>query len=196
MNAPGILQALEPVVEAFEGLGIRYQIGGSVASSAYGIARATLDVDLVADLNELPIHSFVEALRDAYYIDEDRVSDAVRRRSSFNVIHLATMIKIDVFVLKSRPYDRVAFGRARMENLGEDEATRRYYVASPEDVILNKLDWYRQGGGVSERQWNDVLGILKVQQSSLDREYLRHWAEELGLPDLLQRALQDSGLNP
>jgi hypothetical protein len=166
-----------------------------VASSAYGIARATLDVDLVADLNELPIHSFVEALRDAYYIDEDRVSDAVRRRSSFNVIHLATMIKIDVFVLKSRPYDRVAFGRARMENLSEDEATRRYYVASPEDVILNKLDWYRLGGGVSERQWNDVLGILKVQHLSLDVVYLRHWAEALGLSELLRRALQDSGIS-
>ncbi len=103
MNAPGILQALEPVVQAFEELGIRYQIGGSVASSAYGIARATLDVDLLADLNELHIHSLVHALHNAYYIDEDRVRDAVLRRASFNVIHLETMIKVDVFVLKSRP---------------------------------------------------------------------------------------------
>ena len=194
MNAPSILQALDPVVRAFEELGIPYQIGGSVASSAYGIARATLDVDLVADLSDLHINALVQALHDAYYIDEDRVRDAVSRRGSFNVIHLETMIKVDVFVLKSRPYDRAAFARGRLERLSEDEATRPHYLAAPEDVVLNKLDWYRQGGGVSDRQWNDVLGVLKVQQFSLDLAYLRHWAEALALSDLLQRALQESGL--
>jgi predicted nucleotidyltransferase len=195
MNVPGILQALEPVVQVFEDLGIRYQIGGSVASSAYGIARATLDVDLVADLQELHIPSLVHALHHAYYIDEVRVRDAVCRRSSFNVIHLETMIKVDVFVLKSRPYDTAAFARGRMEHLSEDEGVRLHCLASPEDVVLNKLDWYRQGGCVSDRQWNDVLGILKVQQLSLDMEYLRHWAEALGLSELLRRALRDSGIS-
>jgi hypothetical protein len=197
VNAPSILQALEPVVQAFEALGIGYQIGGSIASSAYGIARATLDVDLVADLNGNQIRPLVDRLLDAYYVDEERVRDAVARRSSFNVIHLESMLKIDVFVLKSRLYDRVAFARARMQNLGEAELPRHhYYVASPEDVILNKLDWYRQGGCVSERQWNDVLGILKVQQYSLDIEYMQRWADALGLSDLLLRALRDSGMDP
>jgi hypothetical protein len=194
MNSPGILQALEPVIEAFEQLGIRYQIAGSVASSAYGIARSTLDVDVVADLNEQHVEPLVRALHHAYYLDEDRVRDAVCRRSSFNAIHLETMIKVDVFALKSRPYDIAAFARSRPEHLGEDKATRLHYVASPEDVVLNKLDWYRQGGGVSDRQWNDVLGVLKVQQFSLDMEYLRHWAEALDFSDLLVRALRDSGL--
>jgi hypothetical protein len=195
VKGPEILQALEPVIRSFEALQIGYQIGGSVASSAYGVARATLDVDLVADLNAHQIGPLVECLQGNYYVDEDRVRDAVARRSSFNLIHLESMLKVDVFVLKSRAYDRVAFARARLESLEEGEGTRRYRISSPEDVILNKLDWYLQGGCVSERQWNDVLGVLKVQQSSLDSEYLQCWAGALGLRDLLLRALQDAGVS-
>jgi hypothetical protein len=194
MSAGNIFEALNVLVQAFEDLGIRYQIGGSVASSAYGIARATLDVDLVADLGENQILSFVYLIHDSYYVDEDRVRDAVARRSSFNIIHLESMIKVDVFILKMHPYDQAAFARARLEKLEEGKLSRQHYLASPEDVILNKLGWYRQGGCVSERQWNDVLGVLKVQQLSLDREYLRHWAKELNLVDLLLRALEDAGI--
>jgi hypothetical protein len=194
MSAGNIFEAMDAVIQAFEDLGIRYQIGGSVASSAYGIARATLDVDLVADLHENQIHSFIDLIHDSYYVDDDRVRDAVARRSSFNIIHLESMIKVDVFILKPHPYDQAAFARARVEKLEEGESNRQHYLASPEDVILNKLDWYRQGGRVSERQWNDVLGVLKVQQSSLDQKYLRRWAKELDLVDLLSRALADAGI--
>ena len=194
MNAGKIFLALDAVVQAFERLGIRYQIGGSVASSAYGIARATLDVDLVADLGENRIHPFMDLIREGFYVDEDRVRDAVARRSSFNLIHLESMIKVDVFILKLHPYDQAAFSRARLERLEESESGRQHYISSPEDVILNKLEWYRQGGGVSERQWNDVLGVLKVQQTALDREYLGRWAEELNLVNLLSRALADAGI--
>jgi hypothetical protein len=194
MSAGNIFEALDVVVQAFDDLGIRYQIGGSVASSAYGIARATLDVDLVADIGENQIHSLVGRIHGSYYVDEDRVRDAIARRTSFNIIHLESMIKVDVFILKLHPYDQAAFARARLENLEEGESSRRHYLSSPEDVILNKLGWYRQGGGVSERQWNDVLGVLKVQRSSLDRGYLNRWAEELNLVDLLSRALKDAGI--
>jgi hypothetical protein len=194
MSAGNIFEALDVVVQAFEDIGIRYQIGGSVASSAYGIARATLDVDLVADIGENQVYSFVDRIHASCYVDEDRVRDAIARRTSFNIIHLESMIKVDVFILKLHPYDQAAFARARLENLEEGESNRRHYLSSPEDVILNKLGWYRQGGCVSERQWNDVLGVLKVQQSSLDREYLRRWAEELNLLDLLLRARKDAGI--
>jgi hypothetical protein len=127
-------------------------------------------------------------------VDEDRVRDAVERRSSFNIIHLESMLKVDVFILKSHPYDQAAFSRARLEKLEEGESNRQHYLASPEDVILNKLEWYRQGGCISERQWNDVLGVLKVQQSSLDMEYLRRWAVALNLMDILSRTLADAGM--
>jgi hypothetical protein len=194
MTAGNIFEALEAVVRAFDALGIRYQIGGSIASSAYGIARATLDVDLVADISENQIRPFIDLIGDGYYVDGDRVRGAVAARSSFNIIHLESMIKVDVFILKPHPYDQAAFGRARLEKLEEGESSRQHFVASPEDVILTKLEWYRQGGCTSERQWNDVLGVLKVQQSALDLEYLRRWAEELDLVPLLAHAWTDAGI--
>jgi hypothetical protein len=194
MSSAAIRQALEPVIDAFEALGISYQIGGSVASSAYGIARATLVVDIVADLREQHVHDLAGRLQEQYYIDEERVREAVRHRSSFNAIHLRSMLKVDVFVLKGRSYDQIAFSRARKDTIEESENLRQFFLASPEDLILNKLEWDRQGGEVSERQWNDVVGVLKVQQQALDFEYLQHWAAELGLTALLQRALCESGL--
>jgi len=192
---PLIFQALEPVIRTMEALGIPYQIVGSVASSAYGIARSTLDVDLTADMNESQVHPLVESLRAAYYIDEERVRDAATRCTSFNAIHLESMVKVDMFVLKSIAYDRAAFARRRRENLGENGAPRLLFIASPEDVILHKLDWYHQSGRASERQWKDVLGVIKVQHARLDMEYMQTWAETLGLTDLLLQALQDAGMS-
>jgi hypothetical protein len=194
MTPPRILQALAPVIQAFQEIGISYQIGGSIASSAYGIARSTIDVDILADISAFHIRQLIVALRGPYYIDEDRVRDAVSRRSSLNMIHLKTMMKINIFLLKAQPYDQAAFARSRLECLTEEEEGRLFSFASPEDVILNKLDWYCLGGCVSERRWNDVLGIFKAQQSALDYEYLQHWAEALGLSELLKRARQDSDL--
>jgi len=194
MNEPLIFQALDPVIRALDALRIPYQIVGSVASSAYGIARTTLDVDLEADFRDSQVSPLIEQLQGAFYLDEDRVRDAVMRRSSFNVIHLESMVKIDIFLLKSKSYNQAAFARRRVETFGEDLPPRTLCIASPEDVILNKLDWYQEAGRISERQWTDVLGVLKVQQSSLDMEYLHVWAEKLGLADLLAQALRDAGI--
>jgi hypothetical protein len=192
-NPPDLLAALVPVVDTLDQLGRPYRIGGSVGSSTYGIARATLDIDLVADLHSGDEVPLAQLLRDAYYVDEAMMRDAIQRRSSFNVIHLATMIKVDVFTVGGRAYDREAFSRVRRQALEEAEGAREYCFASPEDLVLNKLDWYRQGGGVSERQWRDVIGVLKVQAESLDLPYLRRWARELGLEALLEQALSEAG---
>ncbi len=194
MNVSDIVQALLPVVDAFERLEVRYYIGGSVASSAQGIARATADVDLVADLALKHVSDFVSALEEAYYVSHDAVKEAVRRRASFNVIHLETMLKVDVFVLKHGSYERLAFQRRIQDTIDESENSPRFYLASAEDIILNKLDWYRKGGGVSERQWLDVVGVMKVQGDRLDFNYLRTWASRLGLSSLLTRALNDADL--
>ena len=195
MDTPDILTAAGPVAEAFENLGIHYYIGGSVASSVYGIARSTMDVDMVSNLKPKHVRSLVTMLESSYYIDEDMILAAIRSGSSFNLIHLETMLKIDVFIVKNEPYDIEAFKRRRRDTLNEENETVEFYLASPEDIILNKLGWYRLGGGVSERQWNDVLGVLKVQRESLDKSYLRFWAMELKLKDLLEKAFQDSGIS-
>lgn len=195
MRNPDILTAAEPVVEAFEKLGILYCIGGSVASSAYGIPRSTMDVDMVADLKTVHVRSFVRMLESSYYIDENMILDAIGRRSSFNIIHLETMLKIDIFVARNSPYDIETFKRRRRDTLDEEQKSAEFYLVSPEDIILNKLVWFRLGGGVSDRQWSDVLGVLKVQKNLLDDNYLKYWASELKVEDLLEKAFQDSDIN-
>jgi hypothetical protein len=192
MNVPDILAATTPVVEALEQLEVPYHIGGSVASSLNGIPRLTIDVDLVTNLKLEHVRPLVRLLEAEYYIDEDAVRDAVKRRSSFNVIHLESILKIDVFVAKSRVFDQEEFRRVRLKTL--EGSDRPFYVASPEGTVLNKLEWYRMGGEVSDRQWNDILGVLKVQGTNLDMAYLQRWAAALKVSDLLERALVDAGL--
>jgi hypothetical protein len=191
-NVPDILAAITPIVEALEELGIPYHIGGSVASSLYGLPRLTIDADLVADIRMKHVRPLVEQLETDYYIDEDMIRDAIRRQSSFNVIHQDTILKVDIFIPKSRLFDQEELRKIRQEVLSE--GTRPFNIASPEGTILNKLEWYRMGGEVSDRQWNDILGVLKVQGTNLDIAYLRHWAANLNVTDLLERAFVDAGL--
>lgn len=188
MTAPDLLLALGPVLEALRALGVRHYVGGSIASSAHGVPRASIDADLVAELGPRHAAPLAAALRDSYYVSEERVQDAVSRRGSFNVIHLETMVKVDVFVSRDRPFDRRAFDRARVADPG---AGGEIPVSSAEDTILAKLEWFRSGGEVSERQWGDVLGVLRVAVG-LDETYLRRGAAELGVADLLARALAEA----
>jgi hypothetical protein len=193
MNIDEILVAVHPVLAAFEKLGVTYYLGGSVVSSTFGIPRATFDVDVIADLRLEHVQSLVRLLEQEYYIDADMIQDAIRNRASFNVLYLDSMLKVDVFIQKVRPFDVEESLRTRPEILQKGD--RAYPVASPEDIILHKLEWYRMGNEVAERQWGDILGVLKVKGNSLDREYLQKWAAQLQVTDLLERALKESGLN-
>ena len=192
MNTPDILTATTPIIDTLEQLAVTYHIGGSVASSINGIPRLTIDIDLVADLRLEHVRPLVKQIEESYYIDADTVRDAIRRKSSFNAIHLDTMLKVDVFIPKSRLFDQEELRRVQLKTL--EGGGRPFYVASPEDTILNKLEWYRMGGEVSDRQWNDILGVLKVQGTNLDMTYLQRWAPALKVTDLLERALVDAGL--
>lgn len=189
MSGERVLAALGPVVDAFERLGIPYHIGGSVATSTFGEARSTLDVDVVAPIREDHAVPLAAALRGDYYAEEELIRDAARHRSSFNVIFLPQYFKIDVFVVKETAYAKAAFSRYLPARLVGAGSTREFRFATPEDVVLHKLDWYRQGGECSERQWSDVLGVLRVQATRLDRAYMREWSSRLGVDDLLAKAL-------
>ena len=181
------------VTQTLERLEVPYFIAGSFASNVHGFYRATADADLVADLKLHHIEPFAEALHGEFYLAVEAIRDAVMRRASFNVIHLDTAQKVDVFLLKREFYPLSEMERRCRKRLAP-EAAEQAWFASAEDTILAKLDWYRRGGGVSDRQWGDVTGVLKVQAPTLDRDYLRHWAGELALTDLLNRALEESGL--
>jgi hypothetical protein len=193
MKTPDILSALTPVIEAFEQLSIPYYIGGSVASSIYGMARATMDVDVVADINRNHVPKLKEKLDEKYYIDEDMIFGAINNSSSFNLIHLETAIKIDVFIYRDEPHQRKAIER-KVKDKFDDEFDFEYYFSAPEDIIIAKLQWFEQGNRISERQWLDILGVIKVQGEKLDIRYLKTWTQELGLFELLEKALNESGI--
>lgn len=183
-----IKDAIDPVVSAFEQLAIPYYIGGSIASSAFGVPRATLDIDLVAIIMRRQVKPLAAYLQDKYYLDPDQIILAIKKKSSFNLIHLASMIKVDVFIMKDREYDLESFSRIKADTLIEGDS-RKYFLAAPEDIILNKLEWFRLGGEISDRQWGDILGVMRVQGESLDMKYLRSWAQKLALSDFLKKAL-------
>ncbi|MBO0791578.1 MAG: hypothetical protein J2P36_11600 [Ktedonobacteraceae bacterium] len=147
MNTPEIVRTLLPIVEVLEQLGVSYHLGGSVASSLHGIARPTLDIDLVADLQLFRVHLFVQRLGATYYVSEDAVRDAIRRRASFNVISNDLFMKVDIFIPKAHAFDQDAFRDVRQGIL--ERSGRAFSIASPETTILHKLEWFKMGGGVS-----------------------------------------------
>ena len=179
------------VIETLDRLDVPYLIGGSLASTVHGLVRTTQDADLVAILRPEQAVPLVQALGDAFYAGLEAIQEAIRQRSSFNLIHLETMFKVDIFVSKQRPFDQAQFERRTAQTVAI-EPQRTAYIASAEDTVLTKLEWYRLGGGVSERQWRDVLGVLKVQGNRLDRAYLQRWAVELSVDDLLQKAVTEA----
>ena len=181
------------LVSGLEELGLDYVVGGSVASSVHGIPRATQDIDIVVVLWGKDVDGFVKRFESSFYVDRDMVMDAIKRRASFNIIHLATMYKVDVFVADRSDLVREELSRRLAVELGEPPRT--VWVCSAEDIVLQKLDWYELGNRISERQWLDVQGILKVQGAKLDLSYLRRWADAKGLSDLLKKALQEAGLS-
>ena len=178
------------VTGIFEKLGVPYLIGGSLASTLYGMVRTTQDSDIVAEMRLEHLQPFVSALQDEFYIDEEMIADAIQHNSSFNIIHRESMFKVDVFIPRPRAFLQSQLARAQRQTFTFETALPvSAKFASPEDTILSKLEWYRMGGEVSERQWRDILGVLKTRAGELDLAYLRKWAIELKVDDLLERAL-------
>jgi len=171
-----------------DALQVLHTIGGSIASSFAGEPRATVDIDIVAALEERHVEALVAALSAEYYVDADALRRAVRNRASVNLVHQATQLKVDLFVAGGTPLDARQLARRQAVEFPDG---RRLYVHPPEDILLQKLRWYRRGGEVSDRQWRDIVAIVRVQGGRLDLEYLRECAGLVGVSDLLDRALAD-----
>lgn len=182
--------AFEPLRSALERAGIRYAIGGSWASTAFGQARFTNDVDILADVTEENIERFLDSLPNTFYVDGEEALTAIRHGRSFNAIYMPMAFKFDFF-------PAAAFA------LGTEELDRAIYLSdtelakapapfvTPEDILLAKLFWFRSGGEASEMQWRDVQGIARTRANTLDRLYLRRAALKLGVGDLLERVLKE-----
>ena len=180
------------LLQVLDLLEIHYLVGGSVASSLHGVWRATGDIDIVALVRSEHIEPLVEELHREFYADAGQIRTAIDAGRPFNLIHLPTSYKFDIFPLTADRYQQVQFGRRRFEQakVFGTEAIE-FAVTTAEDVILSKLRWYRLGGERSDQQWNDVLGVIAVQGDRLDLGYLREWAQYLNVNDLLDRVLAE-----
>jgi hypothetical protein len=184
-----MVAALKPVAEALSLLRIPYYVGGSVASSYHGAVRSTMDIDIVCQMREEQIGPFVSQFNDAFYVSEPAIRQAVRRRSCFNLIHFETSFKVDIFISRERPFDQICMDRAVEAKLGGDTGFVIVPMATVEDSIISKLDWYRLTDETSERQWDDVSRLVRLTGSALDRGYLARSAQMVGVSDLLLRLL-------
>ncbi len=187
------LDVLLDVAAKLSNLKIPYMVGGSFAGSYYGFARNTQDADFIVSMKLEDVDGFVNAFSQNFYLDRATIEGALRRRTSFNIIHFHLSFKVDFFMLRPESFQQESFSRRQPTRM-DPEQEAETFLQTAEDTVLSKLDWYRQGGGVSEQQWRDVIGILKVQAGRLDMKYLDRWARELGVLDLLTRALSDSGI--
>jgi hypothetical protein len=176
------------VTRTMDELGIVHTVGGSIAASFAGEPRSTIDIDVVAAISEPQIPALVSALAGEFYVDEASLRRAVRERTGTNLIHDATQIKVDIFIAGGTPLDEQQLQRRRAVNVG---LGRTLHVHPPEDILLQKLRWYHRGGRVSDRQWRDILGIIRVQGENLDLDYARTHAPALDVADLLARALDE-----
>lgn len=184
------VSVLTQVAATLDRLGIQYVLVGSFASSIHGMYRATADIDILADVKAAQVQPLLEILQTNFYVDEHAVRDAVSRHSSFNAIHLDSVFKVDIFIAKNDEFAQSQLQRRQLRRFSDNNA--QVYVASAEDTVLAKLKWYRSGAEVSRNQWTDVVGILGIHRTDLDTNYLRIWAEKLGLTDMLEKALAES----
>ena len=183
-----LIDALSPVVAAFNDLKIPHYVGGSIASSYHGATRSTMDVDLVCEMLEAQIPEFLARIDNRFYVSELAVRQAVKSKSCFNLIHLPTSFKVDIFVSRERHFDIDCMRRASVATLG-DSKTVEVPIATAEDIIICKLEWYRLTNETSERQWDDVSRLLRLLGDTADKVYLKRAADSVGVSDLLVRLI-------
>lgn len=184
-------KVLSLVADVLEHQRITYVLVGSFASSIHGMYRSTADIDIVADIKPEQVVPLLDALQGSFYVDEQAVREAIDRQQSFNAIHFDSVFKIDIFIPKSDEFSRKQIERRELRKLAPD-LEQMIYVATAEDTILAKLRWYDSGGRVSTNQWTDVVGIIGASATTLELDYLNHWADKLGLSELLDKAFMET----
>jgi hypothetical protein len=188
-----LAEAFAALLAILDRMEIPYEVGGSVASSAHGIPRTTLDVDLVVDLKPEQIKDFAAELQQHFYADAEQIRAAFARGRAANVIHLGSVWKFDLFPLRSDEYSQTEFSRRAFRQIGIGSGeSLECSLASVEDTILRKLEWHRAGGEASERQWNDLRGVTRAAADRLDLDYLRRWAKYLEVSDPLEKLLGEA----
>jgi len=185
------IQITQLIARTFLRFNIDYMIAGSLASSLHGIPRATHDVDIVADIKLHHVEELTGALKNDFYVDKDLIKQAIKQSSSFNVIHLETMFKIDIFIPGDDPNSKTEMERRQSYQISET-SNIELFIASAEDIIIRKLQWFELSNRISDRQWEDVIGVLSVKKDQLDYDYLEDAATQRKVKELLKLALQEA----
>lgn len=193
MNEAVEIRVLKEFSTILDALDIMYAIGGSIASSVYGQVRFTQDADVMVEAFSSKASAFYEKVKALFYISQEAMQHALQSGTSFNIIHLETAFKIDIFISTASPFDCQVLSRAGKIQLGQTEKETFRFVSS-EDIILLKMLWYEKGQRVSEKQWNDILGVITTQKQKLNVDYLNEWATRLSVRQLLEKALIQSEL--
>ncbi len=184
-----VFEKLLAILDRFK---IPYLVVGSVASGSYGLPRQTNDIDIVADFAKANLREFFHLLKEDFYVDGETAMEAIRQGRPFNAIHLKGAFKFDFFPASAGGFSQSELRRRRYTVSAMPGLTNiEFAISSPEDTILAKMVWFRRGGETSDRQWHDILGVLRVQMASLDQDYLSHWAAQLNVTDLLHKATKD-----
>jgi hypothetical protein len=175
-----LIDLLKYLVCVLDDLGLKYFVTGSTATIFYGEPRFTNDIDVVVDLSDLQVADFCRRFPDSeFYLSESAAREAVRRKTQFNIIHPSSGLKVDCIVPEASPFNRSRFERSKVVRPAEDFEAR---FTSPEDAIIKKLDFYRQGS--SEKHLRDIAGILKISRDQLDLAYITGWTQQMGLGEL------------
>lgn len=181
-------ELLRRAVETLEQAGIEYMMSGSLVSSLQGEPRSTNDIDLVVAIKSETVPELLAAFPPPkFYLNEHSITQAMERKGCFNLIDVMSGDKVDFWMLTGDPFDQSRFSRKYIEEVME----MRVVVSSPEDTILAKLRWAKMSGG-SEKQFTDALRVYEVQFAKLDMDYLKSWAEKLGVKSLLQRLQEEA----
>lgn len=176
----GLFELLQKVVDVLERLEIPYLITGSVAAMAFGEPRLTNDIDIIAAIDEKHVKDLVMGFPpDEFYISEEMIREAIRRRGQFNIIHPASGIKVDVIMKQDTPFDDSRFARLHRIHPAESYLAN---FAAPEDVIIKKMEYYKAGG--SEKHLRDIAGILKISGEMVNWDYITEWATRLDLTEV------------
>jgi hypothetical protein len=185
----GPYELLQRIVEVLERLDIPYLVTGSVAAMAYGEPRLTNDIDIVAAIEGRHINGLMAAFpSDEFYVSEEAIGEAIRRRTQFNIIHPSSGLKVDIIVRKDTPFDQSRFARIRRIKPAE---TYTASFAAPEDIVIMKMRYYADGG--SEKHLRDIAGILKISPDEVDLTYITDWSRRLELTEIWELILKRIG---
>jgi len=186
-DAPSIIDVITSITTLFEQLYVPYCLVGTLGASLYGMQRATFSIDFIANIPSEQVARLLNEAAPLYYFEEDIVGAS----ATFVGLHLPSLLKVNIHTCQLDTFTTRVYRRAKTYSLVQEE--KAFSIASPEDILLTQLMEYQKSGEVADDQWNEILGVLKVQDECLALDYLKQWSTIFTVDGLLNKAFEDAG---